>query len=191
LSDSTATPTPTHALADVGVLLTPRLRLRAVTEDDLPALMAVNGDDEVTRFLPYASWREPQDGAAWLGRMRALEHSGQAQQLVMARADDDVAIGTALLFRWEPASRRLELGYALGRAHWGQGLAQEALASLLAQVFAGLGVNRVEAEVDTANLASNALLRRLGFRHEGVLRQRWQAKGRCYDVNAWGLLASD
>jgi RimJ/RimL family protein N-acetyltransferase len=33
-----------------------RLLLRLVAESDLPALLEVNGDDTVTRFLPYATW---------------------------------------------------------------------------------------------------------------------------------------
>ena len=52
-------------------------------------------------------------------------------------------------------------------------------------------LRRLEAEVDPANAASGALLRSLGFAHEGRLRQRWTAKGRTYDVDAFGLLAGE
>jgi [ribosomal protein S5]-alanine N-acetyltransferase len=37
-------------------------------------------------------------------------------------------------------------------------------------------------------LASCAVLQRLGFVQEGVLRQRWMAKGTVYDVAVFGLL---
>ena len=172
-------------------LLTDRLRVRPVTEDDLPALAAVNGDDEVTRYLPYASWRSADDGRAWLERMRALEAAGGARQLVVARRDDDIAIGSMLLFRHDEPSARVELGYVLGREHWRQGIAREALAAVLRHVFGRLGLRRVEAEVHVGNVASQALLERLGFRREGLLRQRWVAKGHAYDVVAFGLLSSD
>ncbi len=59
-----------------------------------------------------------------------------------------------------------------------------------AAVFDG-GLRRLEAEVDPANVASGALLRSLGFTHEGRLRQRWTGKGRTYDVDAFGLLAGE
>lgn len=170
---------------------TERLRLRPVRADDLPDLLAVNGDPDVTRFLPYPTWTSLADGQAWLARMQALEAEGAARQLVVVRADDGRRIGTVLLFRHEAASARIELGYVIGRACWRQGYAREALAGTLDHAFGPMGIRRVEAEVDPDNHASNALLRALGFRHEGVLRQRWVAKGRAHDVNAWGLLASE
>lgn len=155
---------------------------------DLPALMRVNGDDEVTRLLPYASWRSADDASAWFERMRNLEAAGASCQYVVVDKALDHAIGTALLFRWEPASARAELGYVLGRAHWGRGVMHEALTALIGFAFDGLQLNRIEAEVNPANAPSLALLKRLGFQQEGVLRERWAAKGQAYDVIAHGLL---
>jgi len=79
----------------------------------------------------------------------------------------------------------------LGRAHWGRGLMREALQAVCAALFDAGIVRRFEAEVDPANAASGALLGSLGFSREGRLRQRWAAKGRVYDVDAWGLLAGE
>jgi [ribosomal protein S5]-alanine N-acetyltransferase len=177
------------ALAAQAVELhTPRLVVRRVQEQDLPALMHVNGDDAVTRHLPYASWRSMDDATAWLGRMRGLEAAGAACQYVVMDNTLGQAIGTCLLFKWEQASARAEVGYVLARAHWGQGLMREALAVLIGFAFNTLALNRIEAEVNPANTASLALLARLGFVQEGVLRERWVAKGQAYDVVAHGLL---
>ena len=43
---------------------TARLALRPVERSDLPDLLEVNGDPEVTRFLPYPTWTSLDDGAA-------------------------------------------------------------------------------------------------------------------------------
>jgi [ribosomal protein S5]-alanine N-acetyltransferase len=178
-------------LPPITQVLSPRLALRPVQAEDLPDLLEINGDDQVTAFLPYATWQTPVDGEAWLARMLALGSSGQAQQLVMQSLSDQKVIGTVLLFKWDEASARVELGYVLGRAFWGQGFAQEALQALCQHAFQQMGVRRMEAEVNPANLASNALLQRLGFTLEGRLRQRWVAKGAAYDTNIYGLLAND
>jgi [ribosomal protein S5]-alanine N-acetyltransferase len=167
-----------------------RLRLRPVEAADLPDLLEVNGDPEVTRFLPYPTWESLQDGEAWLARMEALSASGTGQQLVLAHLVDAKVIGTLLLFRYDEGSRRLELGYVLGRAHWGQGLMEEAIVAACAQAF-GLGIRRIEAEVNPENRASCALLVRVGFTLEGTLRKRWVAKGTAYDTNIYGCLAED
>ncbi len=169
----------------------PRLHLRAVAEADLPALMEVNGDDQVTQYLPYASWTKPEDAQAWLKRMDTMAESGESRQLVIVRNADAAVLGTVLLFRYEEGSARLEIGYVLGRAHWRQGYAREALGAVLAHAFGPMSIRRIEAQVNTANTASSALLLALGFQHEGLLRQRWVDKGAARDVNFYGCLATD
>ena len=168
-----------------------RLLLRLVEERDIPALLKINGDDEVTRFLPYATWRSNADGEAWFARYRALIASNTASQFVVVEKASSAIVGTCLLFRHEAASERMELGYVLDRAHWGRGLMREALSALISHAFTTYGLRRLEAEVNPDNLASDALLRRLGFTHEGVLRKRWMTKGAVYDVNFYGLLGDE
>ncbi len=185
----TAIPSP--SLQDLGTISTERLIVRPLQEGDLPDLLAVNGDAQTTRFLPYAAWQHLDDAHAWLARMRGIEAGGGALQLVVEQRSDGRVIGTILLFKWDAASARIELGYVLARSHWGQGLMQEALRALCPRVFATLAVRRIEAEVDVDNTASHQLLLRLGFTVEGRLRQRWVVRGRGYDVHVYGLLATD
>jgi len=168
-----------------------RLALRPVDAADLPDLMAVNGDPEVTRFLPYATWQSPQDGEAWLARMEALGATGTGQQLVVVLRSNPKVVGTMLLFKHDEGSRRLELGYALGRAHWRQGIMREAIEAACSHAFGTLGVRRIEAEVNPDNAASCALLARVGFVLEGRLRKRWVARGEAYDTNVYGCLADE
>ncbi len=178
-------------LAITSVIETPRLKLRLVRETDLTDLMAVNGDDLVTRHLPYATWQSMADAQAWFERMQRLQAPGTAQQCVVIRKEDHRVIGSCLLFRYEEGSARAELGYVLGRAHWGQGLMREALSGLIAHAFSDLALRRLEAEVNPANHASVKLLERLGFVREGLLRKRWVAKGEAYDVEIFGLLKGE
>lgn len=168
-----------------------RLQIRPVAPADLPDLLEINGDDEVTRFLPYATWRGPDDGASWLARMDALAATGTGQQLVAARQADGKVIGTVLLFKFDEGSARTELGYVLGRRFWRQGLMREALHAVCGHAFGALGIRRIEAEVNPVNEASNALLQALGFTLEGTLRQRWVAKGAAYDTHVYGCLADE
>jgi RimJ/RimL family protein N-acetyltransferase len=184
--------TPAHATpAWVDAIATPRLLLRPVAANDVPDLLTVNGDDAVTHFLPYTSWQGLEDGHAWLLRMQALHSAGTGQQLVLERQADGRVLGGLLLFKLDLPSARLELGYVLGRAHWGQGLMAEAAHAACAHVFGTMGMRRIEAEVNPLNRASNLLLQRLGFVLEGTLRQRWTAKGASYDTHIYGCLHDD
>jgi ribosomal-protein-alanine N-acetyltransferase len=168
-----------------------RLRVRGLRDDDLPALLEVNGDPTVTRMLPYPAWTTLADAQAWQRRMESLQADGSTLQLVVADRATDTAIGTCLLFRYDAGSARAELGYVLGRAHWGSGRMREALAALIDRAFGAMGLRRIEAEVDPRNEASTRLLLALGFTREGLLRQRWVTRGEAKDVAVFGLLSHE
>jgi [ribosomal protein S5]-alanine N-acetyltransferase len=179
------------SLAAPEFVQTPRLYIRRVHELDLSALFLVNGNDEVTRFLPYATWVTPRDAMAWLARMRGQEAAGTALQLVVIEGATHVPVGSIVLHRHDEPSLRAEIGYVLGRPWWGRGYMREALAAVCDTAFTTMGLRRLEAEVDPGNTPSIRLLQTLGFAHEGVLRQRWTAKGRTHDVNVYGLLSDE
>jgi [ribosomal protein S5]-alanine N-acetyltransferase len=168
-----------------------RLRIRLVESGDIADLLEVNGDEKVTRFLPYATWRSMEDGEAWLARMSALNAAGAALQFVIVEKASGRAVGTLLLFRHDEASARAEIGYVMGRAQWGQGFTHEALRALIGYAFGTVGLNRIEANVDPDNVASNRLLLKLGFELEGRLRENWVTKGKAGDTHVYGLLRRD
>lgn len=153
--------------------------------------MEVNGDSEVTKFLPYATWQSSEDAARWFARATATADSGTGQQLVIERLGDQKIIGTVLLFRFDKLSSRVELGYVLGQAYWGQGFAMESVQAACTCAFQYLSVRRIEAEVDPRNTGSNALLQSLGFVREGLLRKRWFTKGAECDTYIYRCLAAE
>jgi RimJ/RimL family protein N-acetyltransferase len=87
------------SLPAFGPISTPRRVIREVRHSDPDDLFEVNGDHEVTRLLPYASWQSPEDGVAWFTRMTGLAERGSARPLVVVRNDNDKVIGT-LRTRW-------------------------------------------------------------------------------------------
>lgn len=166
-----------------------RLTQRLVEERDLPDLFAIHSIDEVNRFLPYTTWKSMADAEAWYGRALGRREEGSAMQFVIVENDSGRVVGTSLLFRFDRDNQRCELGYALGQGWWGRGYMREAVTTLLDHAFFGpLALRRIEAEVDPRNDASHGLLLRLGFTHEGLMRQRYLSKGEVKDVNAYGLL---
>jgi RimJ/RimL family protein N-acetyltransferase len=167
---------------------TVRLKIRLLEHSDLTDLMRVNGDQEVTRCLPYKTWESPADAEAWFDRMVGIQASGTAVQLVIVDKPSAAVIGTCLVFRYDEGSRRAELGYVLAKSHWGAGFMHEALHAVIGHAFRNMGLRRLEAEVDPTNAASTRLLERLGFTREGVLRQRWVSAHGPYDVEVYGLL---
>lgn len=173
------------------VIETRRLVLRLIERSDLPALFAVNGDEEVFRFSPRESWKTPADGEAWYSRVLEHRKSGTTLQFVIVLRDGGRPVGTLAAFHFEESVGSAEVGYVLGREHWGKGLMKEALGAFVAFAFETLGLKRLEAELDPRNAASVRVLERVGFSHEGRRRRNYLSKGEVTDTGLYGMLSDD
>ncbi len=170
---------------------TARLLVRLPQADDLADLFEVHRDDAVNRYLPFVAWQIPADSTAWFERAVTRLHDNTGLQMVMVANDSQKVIGSCVLFRFELDNEVAEIGYALAQAHWGKGYGFEAIQALIDYAFVVLGMRRLVAHVDVRNLASHHLLLKLGFTHEGVLREDSLMKGELTSANIYGLLRRD
>lgn len=168
-----------------------RLNLRLLREDDATDLLTIFGDPEVMRYWSGEPWCDIGQAHQLLERDRASHADGSALRLGIERVGDRRIVGTVALFNLSMPNRRGEIGYALARREWGKGLMHEALSLFIDWIFGALGLHRLEADIDPANLASEQSLRRLGFQREGLLRERWIVAGKTADTALFGLLARE
>ncbi|MEZ5987819.1 MAG: GNAT family protein [Planctomycetota bacterium] len=159
---------------------TPRLRLGPYRADDKPALLRHADDPEVARWLrdrfpsPYT--------AADADRFLALcAADGPGEALFAIRLEDEAIGGIGLHRHGDVHRHTAELGYWLGRAHWGKGYASEAVAAILPHAFDTLALVRVEATCFEGNEASRRVLERNGFTCEGRTRMSVYKAGRFHD----------
>jgi RimJ/RimL family protein N-acetyltransferase len=85
-------------------------------------------------------------------------------------------------------SRALNIGISLVPEFRGRGIGSAAQ-RLLAEELHALGIRRVEASTDVANLAEQRALARAGFTYEGTLRQAQQRRDGVHDLQSWSHLA--
>lgn len=150
------------------VVETPRLRLRAFRPEDHPAYAVMYADPEVMRFIG-AGGPLPAD-ACWRSMAAALGHwqlRGYGLYAV-ARREDDGLIGH-VGFIDPPGWPGFELGWLLGREHWGHGFAREAAAAALRIAREVLRRDRVISLVRPDNHRSARLAEALGARDEGTV----------------------
>lgn len=83
------------------------------------------------------------------------------------------------------------LAYWLLPAERGRGYATEGTALLVDHAFDSIGLHRVFAWTIDDNVASQEVLRRLGFTHEGTYREHVFTDGAYHDTEHYGLLASE
>lgn len=165
-----------------------RVRLRALVEADVPALFEIFSDPEGMRYWSAPPLADLAAARALLADIHAHFARRTLFQWGIVRADDDRVIGTTTIFQIDHDHRRAEIGFALGRAHWGQGYATAAVIALIRFAFETLDLHRLEADPDPQNSASIAVLKKQGFRREGLLRERYFLNGEPQDAEYYGLL---
>ncbi|MFE6101486.1 GNAT family N-acetyltransferase [Streptomyces laurentii] len=148
-------------------LETPRLILRRWREEDVAPLAAIHADPEVMRWIRdggVRDERQTRDGIrAWEGEW---ESRGFGLFAVEVRATGELAGFTGLsvphfLPEVLPA---VEVGWRLGRAHWGRGLATEAAAAAVRFGFEERGLERIVSIAQVGNDASERIMTKLGMR---------------------------
>ncbi|HVZ10180.1 bifunctional GNAT family N-acetyltransferase/(deoxy)nucleoside triphosphate pyrophosphohydrolase [Rhodopila sp.] len=181
LADLRLADTPAPAFAP---LKTERLTLRPLLASDAAAMHRLVNDWEVTRTLaelPYPYPRELADD--WIGVTRKQIDDGHAYHLAITghEGEKETLVGVVGL-TLDRAARTGRLGYWVGKAFWGHGVATEAAGRLTRWGFANLTLDRIRAEVTPANLASCAVLRRIGFRQTGTAVRHFTTSGSDHEV---------
>ena len=167
-----------------------RLDLRGPTPGDVDDLFALFSDPRVMRYWSRAPMRARGEAEGLVGEMLEAFERRELVNWVIAGPDDRV-IGTCTLFHFDPRHRRAEVGYALRSDHWGRGLASEAASLAIDWALRTLDLHRIEADIDPRNEASRKVLERLGFRSEGVLRERFFVGDAATDSELFGVLAPE
>jgi len=172
-------------------LVTERLTLRLMSEDDVDAVHDWMSDPEVVRYQLYdvRDRDTVAEKVAEYALARRLE--GPGDYIQPAIVVDGEVVG-ALYFTLSSVDDLTgEIGWALRRRHQGRGYAFEAARAVLGLAFEELGLHRVYAELDPRNAASVALCLRLGMRHEAHFVENLRFKGGWADTGIYGLLARE
>ncbi|OQW45706.1 MAG: GCN5 family acetyltransferase [Proteobacteria bacterium SG_bin6] len=153
---------------------------------DAEALFEAYADPELMRFWSSAPHRSVTESRDYLA---GGPDDPDFRGWTMRRASDGAVIGTLATMRERTGVQ--QIGYLLIRRFWGQGYAREGVARLLDRLFQEEGQRRIFADVDPDNVASNALLKDLGFTLEGRLRGEWETHIGVRDSFIWGMLREE
>jgi RimJ/RimL family protein N-acetyltransferase len=171
---------------------TERLILRPLVEADAPRMAALAGtrrvaDTTVSIPHPYSE----EQALSEIRRFQSEFQSGLSAHFAFGLAEGTDWFGEVLLKLIDRVHSQAELGFWIDEAWIGKGYVAEAAAAALRYAFGPLQLNRINAHSMVRNQASAKVLTRLGFHHEGCLRQRVRKWNVFEDVDAWSLLRSD
>ena len=104
--------------------------------------------------------------------------------------DQDVA-GSVGVIHFNRDHKTCEIGYWLRQELQGQGIMTKACRCLIDHIFRTKSMNRIEIRVATGNVKSRNVPLRLGFAHEGTLRQAIYMYKEFRDIDLFSLLRTE
>ena len=178
-----------------------RIRLRADERDDIPHFVGWLNDPEVRAhlsfYLPISLASEEQ----WFENMlkRPAEEQGlaiEARESVPAAGiiptdgkDGWRLIGNCGFMGLDWRIRSAEVGLFIGdQTSWGKGYGSEVMRLLLRHGFETLNLNRIFLHVDETNARGIHVYEKVGFVHEGRLRQAVYSNGKYEDLLVMSVL---
>ncbi|NNC89079.1 MAG: GNAT family N-acetyltransferase [Akkermansiaceae bacterium] len=167
---------------------TERLVLRPHRCEDVDDILAFAAEEKWSRHMPVPYPYDRRDAEEFIAR-GILADPSECRSYCLEI--DGHAVG-GMELRFVPKYRLAELGYALAPQFWSKGYVTEAARALIAAAFtADPGLNRIRAWTTPENSASHRVLKKLGFRQEGVLRQERIIRGELVDSVFFGLLRDE
>ncbi len=167
------------------------IELRPARVEDAALLHLWRAEKSVRRYQPLAPLSTSQ--------LRTELASRHAEDLWRSRGDrfDWIVLVhrqpagwiTLVIHSWEHGLA--ECGYSLSTPFQRRGLMQRALSRLISDLFARTRLHRLEARTALANIASQKVLERLGFRREGTLRGYFQLDGKWVDNYLFAIVKEE
>lgn len=174
------------------ILQTGRLILREFVAEDWPAVMAYQSDPQYLRYYEWVE-RTEEEVQAFVQRFLdwQVEKPRLKYQFAITLPGEARPIGNCGVRLGEVGAQIGELGYEIAPRHWGRGYATEAAGAIMRFGFEELGLHRIWGQTVAENVASQQVMKKLGMRAEGCLREAQWYKGRWWDTVIYGILDTE
>ena len=158
---------------------TERLLLRPFCHEDLELILLLYTDSEILRYTPFDILSREAAELHLAKIVRDWELDPQKSfEFVLVRKEDREPVGRCHILI-DPETDTGMIGWLLLKEHWGKHYALESGEALIHCCFETLGLHRVNAVCNPANMASRKVLEQLGLRLEAYYRKkcRYQKNG--------------
>ena len=148
------------------LLKTKRLILRSLVLDDRDAVFLNFSNGDITKFFLEKPFTNIIQADNIIEEFLAEFKQKKGITWAITCKKNNICIGTcSFIIRKE---NEAELGFDLAKAHWGKGIMQEALKSLIKYTLAEVGLNKIMAETLSYNIRSINLLENLNFKFDRI-----------------------
>jgi RimJ/RimL family protein N-acetyltransferase len=172
-------------------LLGDRVSLHTIEEADLELLNRNANDPRVRRPLTSASATTIAETEEFY---ETVVCDDDGLNLLICDEDEDgdpEGVGDVALFDVDERTREAEIAIGIAPEHWGNGYATDASRLLVEYAFDERNLHRLKARVMATNEQSRRVWEKLGFEHEGRIRENQFDGGEYVDTLYFGLLEGD
>jgi ribosomal-protein-alanine N-acetyltransferase len=167
------------------------LVLRPIEISDRDFIFQQFSDPEVCQYLvdeePFTKIEEAEE----LIQFYTVSEPRRQYRWIIVRKSDGKSMGTCGYHKWDIRNNSSEIGYDLAPPFWGKGYMTEALTAALKIGFTNMDLNRIQALIDVRNERSVNLVSKLGFKNEGIIRDKYRFRGEYYDHYCFSLLKKE
>ena len=177
---------------DAAVLEGRKVRLRPLTDDDVPVLRRWLNDPDVRHWLHLSE--DPPELMTLEAHRERWEHirDDPAHIAWCIETEEAQPIGHLGLLEIHSLHRRAELALSIGeKEYWSRGYGTDAVRAALRYAFQELGLRRVYLITDEDNLRAIRCYEKCGFRREGLLRAHRLRYGRPLNMVIMGVLREE
>lgn len=163
--------------------------LTEIRSGDKRSFMKYLSDEQIYQnTLSIPSPYKESDAEQWISlNEKIYSDHGTHFNLAIRKGEELVGV-IGLLDVGEPHPHRAEVGYWLARMLWNRGIMTTVLKRFMQHAFSEFNLEKLTAHVFAGNLASEKVLAKCGFKHEGSFEKHYIKNGRFIDAVAFGLL---
>ncbi|MBI9043380.1 MAG: GNAT family N-acetyltransferase [Anaerolineaceae bacterium] len=174
------------------MLIGKRVRLRAIERMDLELYVKWLNDPEVRRHLTIYQPMSMAQEETWYENNLKNSLNEQPLAIEIDKSGKWTLIGNIGLMDFDYRIQSAELGLFIGdKREWGKGYGKDAICLMLTHAFNSLNLNRVFLRVYEDNSRGIRLYEKIGFIHEGRLREAVFDSGSFKDVLIMSILRSE
>lgn len=174
------------------VITTERLLLRQLTETDTARMLQLRSDKTALEFLDKTPLQNEGEALALINKIQNdLDNNTGITWAVVLKEEPGLLIGTLGFWRIMKEHYRAEIGYMLFPEYFNKGYMTEAIHTINDFAFNQLNLHSIEANINPANKASEALLLKTGFKQEAYFKENFYFNGIFKDSAVFSLLKNN
>lgn len=174
------------------IIETDRLLLNELRSVDESSVFRLFSNPSVVEYYDLEAFNDVRQAGSLIRFFRSRYEKGAGIRWAIRLKQDGELVGTCGFNSWDSRMQSAVIGFDLMSEYWQGGISTEAVSAVIRVAFSGSlacgQLHRIQADTVPGNIASEALLRKLGFKEEGLRRESGYWKNAFHDLKCYGLL---